>query len=142
MMLRPLQVKVVRIDELIEHEEIDPVHLEELRAEIVSDGYLKKSLAVDYKTMVILDGHHRYNILKGLGCSKVPVSFFDYDSPLILVEPGPLGLSVSKDVVREAGLKRRKLPPKSSYHVVLTDSGKIHLSEFELDVYAPLETLK
>ncbi|MEM2910202.1 MAG: ParB N-terminal domain-containing protein [Nitrososphaerota archaeon] len=142
MTLRPLQVKVVRIDELIEHEEIDPVHLEELKAEILSDGYLRKSLAVDYKTMVILDGHHRYNILKGLGCSKVPVSFFDYDSPLIAVEPGPLGLSVSKDIVRKAGLKRRKLPPKSSYHVVVTDSGKMHLSEFELDVYAPLETLK
>ena len=142
MMLRPLQVKVVSIDALIEHEEIDLVHLEELKAEIISDGYLRKSLAVDYKTMVILDGHHRYNILKRLGCSRVPVSFFDYDSPLIVVEPGPLGLPVSKDIVREAGLKRRKLPPKSTYHMVITDSGRVHLSEFELDVYAPLETLK
>ncbi|MCS7135842.1 MAG: ParB N-terminal domain-containing protein [Nitrososphaerota archaeon] len=142
MMLRPLQVKVVRIDALIEHEEIDPTHLERLKAEILRDGYLKKSLAVDYKTMVILDGHHRYNILKMLGYTKVPVSLFDYDSPLIVVEPGSSGLPVSKDVVREAGLKRRKLPPKSTYHMVVTDSGKVHLSEFELDVYAPLETLK
>ncbi len=142
MILRPIDVKIVKIDSLIEHEEIDLIHLEELKAEILRDGYLRKSLAVDYKTMVILDGHHRYNILKGFGCSKVPVSLFDYDSPLIVVEPGPLGLPVCKDIVREAGLKKRKLPPKSTYHMVVTDSGKVHLSEFELDVYVPLEKLK
>lgn len=141
-MLRPLELRLVRLDELIEHEEIDPLHLERLMAEIVSDGYLKKSLAVDHKTMVILDGHHRYNILKRLGCKRVPVSIFDYDSEYIVVETGDRGIPVSKDVVRSAGLSGKKLPSKSSRHMVITDGGPVHISELEIDVYAPLETLR
>lgn len=137
-----LDIRIVKLDELIEHEEIDPYHLKELMAEILRDGYLRKSLAVDYKTMVILDGHHRYNILKRIGCRRVPVSIFDYDSDKIIVKPSERGIPVSKEIVRRAGLSGNKLPSKSSRHMVLTSNGLVHISELEIDVYASLDELR
>jgi ParB-like chromosome segregation protein Spo0J len=69
---------------LKEHEEIRPEYLEQLKNEILSDGILKMPIAVDKATFIILDGHHRLHALKKIGCKRIPVILFDYQSPEVV----------------------------------------------------------
>ena len=58
---------------LKQHEQIRKRHMRALLRQIKHDGYLNNPLIVDKKTMIILDGHHRYNALKDLGMVSSPV---------------------------------------------------------------------
>ena len=89
----------IEIEELKEHEEIRPDYLEELKNEILSDGILKMPIAVDKKTYIILDGHHRLHALKKIGCQRIPVILFDYQSPEIKVLPHREGEIVTKEMI-------------------------------------------
>jgi len=60
---------------LKQHEQIRKRHVQMLLKQIQHDGYLNNPLIVDKKTMIILDGHHRYNALKSLGMASSPVYF-------------------------------------------------------------------
>ena len=62
-------------------------------------------IAVDYKTGVILDGHHRFAFLKKLGVA--PVLLFDYDV---------VDVNVDKRAVVEAAATGRLMPPKTTWH--------------------------
>ena len=61
------RIAVISLDKLRLHERIDECHLEYLADIIIRDGMIIKPLFVDAKTMIILDGHHIYEILKRLG---------------------------------------------------------------------------
>ena len=60
---------------LKQHEQIRKRHVQMLLKQIQHDGYLNNPLIVDKKTMIILDGHRRYNALKSLGMASSPVYF-------------------------------------------------------------------
>ena len=98
---------------------------------------------MDKNTNVILDGHSRFNCLKLLGCKIVPAYLFDYGVPEISVRPYRTGERITKDDVITAGLTGKKLPPKSSKHMVKLSSGRsIHISSLGREVNIPLENLK
>ncbi len=130
---RKARLAIVPIDKLKPHEKIDERHLECLMDIIVRDGVLIKPLLVDAKTMIILDGHHRYEILKRLGKKYVPVLLVDYDSDIVDVSSWRRDWRVSKELVRKAGLSGKLLPPKTSKHIL-----KIKLP----NVNMPLEKLE
>jgi len=67
---------------------------------------------------VVLDGQHRLAALKALGAKLVPAFLVNYRSPWVKVSSWRPGVRVSKEMVIEAGLSGRKLPPKTSRHVV------------------------
>jgi hypothetical protein len=102
----------------------------------MKDGILKRPIVVDRSTKIILDGHFRFNALKQLGCSKIPVFFVDYDSPHILVEGWRDGETVTKEDVVRAGLTGKKLPPKTSKHML-----SFHISKIAKKVNTPLSDL-
>jgi hypothetical protein len=131
------ETALVDLDELREHEGIEPVHLEKLKNQILKDGILKKPIVVDRSTKIILDGHFRFNALKQLGCSKIPVFFVDYSSPRILVEGWRDGEAVTKKDVIRAGLTGKKLPPKTSKHML-----RLHISEIAKKVNIRLAELE
>ena len=136
-----VKIETIKLTELRPHEEIEPVRLKDLKEEIRSDKILKKPIVVDRETMIILDGHHRYNSFKLLGLSKIPVHFVDYRSNIIKVTGWKDGSRVTKEQVREAGISGRKLSARSSKHVC-EDGGKlVHISEIVTDVNVPLEHL-
>ena len=68
------------------HEEVDPGVLRRLLHEIKDDGALWCPVIVDRESMVVLDGTHRVNALRILGCKYVCVYFVDYSDPEIGVE--------------------------------------------------------
>ena len=69
------QVFVINKDRLRPHERIVKKHVKRLGRLIERDGFIAEPIVVDKRTMIILDGHHRYRILQLLGVSFVPVYF-------------------------------------------------------------------
>lgn len=137
-----IRYNLVEIEKLKEHEEVDPRHLNELREEIESDGVLKKPIVADQNTHIILDGHHRVNALRELGCKKIPVVFVDYWSPNIKVLSWKTGEIIDKETIVENVLNGMKLPPKTTKHLIAVDGKFVHISEIEKDVNISLEELR
>lgn len=124
------------------HEEVDDSRLWGLMLQILRDGFLRKSIAVDANTLVVLDGHHRLKALSALGCSRVPCTLFDYRCNLIEVWSFPGRPRVTKDEVVSAARLGKLFPPRTTRHVVNVGGKYVHISEFEEDVYAPLDSLR
>ncbi len=136
------KVLFVDIEEVKAHEEIRPEYLEELRYQIECDGILKMPIAVDRKTYVILDGHHRLHALKKLGCKRIPVVLVNYRSPKIKVLAWREGEKVTKAEVVRAGLSGRRMQSKTSRHMIQLDGKLEHISAIEWIIDIPLEKLK
>ena len=135
-------LEIVNLRKLKEHEEIEPVYLEKIKKQIQKNGILKRPIIVDKNTKIILDGHFRFNALKQLGYSRIPVFFVDYNSPDILVTAWRDGEIVTKEDVIRSGLTEKKLPPKTSKHMLNSSNHKIHISKIVKKVNVPLEELK
>ncbi len=112
------QIKNIAIKSLKPHEEVCPIHLKSLLAQIQKDRRLKDPIIVDKDTMVILDGHHRYNLLKLLGCNFIPCCLVDYQATEIGVICWREGEKISKKEVLAAGLSGKLLPQKTSRHII------------------------
>jgi hypothetical protein len=116
--------------------------LEELKNEILSDGILKMPIAVDKETYIILDGHHRLHALKKIGCKRIPVILFDYQSPDIEVIPWREDENITKEMIIETALAGGRMPPKTSKHMILIEGELKHISILETVINIPLEKLK
>jgi cysteine synthase/O-phosphoserine sulfhydrylase/cystathionine beta-synthase len=136
------EVQLVELDKLRQHEEVDPAHLKELKEEIKSDKILKFAIVVDKNTNIILDGEHRFNSLKELGCRRIPVVYVDYNSPDIQVQSWRNNLHLTKKDVIEAGLGEKKLPPKTSKHMIKIGDRLLHISAIQKRTDVPLEVLR
>jgi hypothetical protein len=133
---------IIDIENLKIHEMVVERHVVELKAEIIRDGVLKRPIAVDCNTMVVLDGHHRLCALRDLGYRKVPVIFVDYRSSDIQVEGWQVGREVTKESVVRAGISGEKFPPKTSRHLVRLKNEWKHISAIEEPINCPLEILQ
>jgi hypothetical protein len=136
------EVFFFKIEELKEHEEIRPDYLETLKNEILSDGILKMPICVDKKTCIILDGHHRLHALKRLGCKKIPVVLVDYQSPGIKVIPWREGEMITKEKIIDTALSGKRMPSKTSKHMIILEGEWTHISAIEMTIDIPLEKLK
>ena len=108
-----IEAQLVELDKLRQHEEVDPAHLKELKEEIKSDKILKFAIVVDKNTNVILDGEHRFNALKELGCRRIPLVYVDYNSPDIEVQTWRNNPHLTKKDVIEAGLSKKETSTKN-----------------------------
>ena len=111
-------ITLVPIDTLRQHEQILDKNLTRVQHDMVQDGMVKDPIIVDQRTMVILDGHHRYNALKRMGYKYVPVYLVDYSSDHIAVAAWREGEHVTKAEVMRAGLSGNLMPAKTSRHTV------------------------
>ncbi len=80
-----LRLSINGIEELKPHEEVIDEIVERLSKEISADGEVHDPLIVDQHDHIILDGMHRFNALKRLGCRFAPCCLLDYGSPQIKV---------------------------------------------------------
>lgn len=137
-----LEAHLVKLAELKQHEEVDQHHLRELKEEINLDNVLKFAIVADKNTNVILDGEHRFNALKELGCKRIPVVYVDYNSSNIEVQSWKGNVNLTKKDIIEAGLNGKMLPPKTSMHMVRIGNTLSHISAIEKRVDIPLEVLR
>ncbi|MGI6643434.1 MAG: ParB N-terminal domain-containing protein [Bacillota bacterium] len=101
---------------LVPHERVDQERLLLLVREIARDGVLHSPVMVDRSSLVILDGHHRVNALRLLGCHLTPVYLVDYGHPSITVSQWRDDIRVNKETVIKAGLSGNLYPPRASKH--------------------------
>jgi L-serine kinase (ADP) len=108
----------INLTVLKQHEKVDPVHLRELTLQIQIDGFISDPIIVDANTMVILDGHHRFNAARNIGLSRIPVQLVDYGDAAITVTGWKKNVPVSKNEVIRAGLSGNLLESKTSRHSI------------------------
>ena len=112
---------LLEIRKLHGHETTLPALLERLTEEIKRDGYLKRPILVADEHLVVLDGHHRLESLRLLGCRLIPVFLVDYFSDIVKVTTWPTAVvsEVTKDEVIRRGLGDDRFPPKTTRHTVM-----------------------
>jgi hypothetical protein len=119
-----VKIVLLPIDELRPHERGSPMYLELLRREIQRDGVLKYPVVADEKTRVILDGMHRWLVLKSLGYEYLPVLLVDaFMKPAIRVGRRRINRyesdfkgEISVEHVISTGLSGRLMQPRSTRH--------------------------
>jgi hypothetical protein len=124
---------LVPIEKLHAHEAIDPDNLVLRERDIVESGGVVPIVA-DREYMVILNGHHRYNALKKMGCKRVPVYLVDYFSPDVRLELWPESsvCKLNKMDVIKMGLGRGVFPPKTTRHTFKLRFSRERVSLAEL----------
>ena len=84
---------------------------------------LISSVIVCDKSMIIIDGHHRYHALKQFGVRSVPVTFINYDHPNVKAYFDDRLLKSKIIEIVNSGLL---LPAKSSKHVIWDKNKKLY----------------
>ena len=138
-----MTVSVVEVERLRGHERTDEARLKALKAEIESDGMLFRPIVVDEDTNVVLDGHHRLEALRLLGCSRIPVCYVSYVSDRIGVMSMIKGLDITKAKVVQAAMEGEPFPPKTTWHYLNSNSRTLnHISCIQRTVDIPLADLR
>lgn len=113
------KITIIHNHLLKQHERIRKSHLKMLFNQIQSDGFISDPIVVDKNTMIILDGHHRFNVIKLLGLTLSPVFLVDYKNKKIKVTSWRKGgEKVTKKLVVRAGLSGKLLKYKTSKHFI------------------------
>src|SRR2546428_13595482 len=110
---------VAELRRLHGHERIRPALLKELTDLIRRDGFLKRPVLVADRDFVILDGHHRVEAVRSLGCTKIPAYLVDYESDIVSLGPWPEapGAVVSKEEAIRRGLTKDLFLPKPTRRI-------------------------
>ena len=116
----PVPCELIEVRRLHAHEQVEPDLLERTIEEIKRDGYLKKPILVAQDDYVILDGHHRFEALRELGCQRIPCYLIDYFSDAVQLGLWPEATvrDVTKEEVVRRGLAGELFPPKTTRHIV------------------------
>ena len=70
---------------------------------------------------LIIDGHHRYNALKELGLSKIPVTKINYKSKKIKTSKKN---DICKNLIIKKAVSKDLFKPKSTRHLILCERQK------------------
>ncbi len=111
----------IPLDKIKSHEE----HISERKTKLMeylngNDYFVLPSMILDSANFVVLDGHHRLNILKELGKKEEFVLLVNYNSEAIIPHETN---NVTKKEIIEAGTSGKLLPAKSSKHVFVDSDG-------------------
>jgi L-serine kinase (ADP) len=103
--------------DLLAHEQVVEPRVQELVKLLQREKVVRLAIVADQATLVVLDGHHRLEALRRLGCKRVPAMLVDYQAPDIRVgtwRPGEV--APTKDEVVLQAKAGKLYPPKSTRH--------------------------
>ena len=114
---------LVDVDLIFPHEKIIEKNTSTISNFLKSfnDHIVLSSILCCSKSMVIIDGHHRYFSLKKLGFKKIPVAKLDYFSNDIKTS---IDQKYSKDQIIEHGINGDLMEPKSTSHIIYCSKTK------------------
>lgn len=137
-----IRFALVPARDLKTHETAEPDRVKRVLKQIKTSKVVKKAIAVDQESMVVLDGVHRLSALRELGCARVPAWLIDYSDDDVLVFTRDRKSHIPKEDVIKAAVRGPKYPPKSTRHLVRKEDGTlVHISSLEKDVTVPLASL-
>jgi len=112
--------EILDIRVLKAHEQLQAPLLAKVMGAIRADGQINIPILVEREHHVILDGHHRFEALRRLGCRKAPAYVVDYYSEEIGLTTWPESAikHVTKDEVIAHGLRGELFPPKTTRHLL------------------------
>ena len=120
-------MKYINISLLHPHEHINIEKLEIIIDIIkLNNNIVFRPIIVDSSSLVVLDWHHRLYAAKKLWINKIPVILIDYYSNNIILEADNL---ITKKYVIETALNWKLLLAKSTFHYIIKDWNKLHISE-------------
>merc|ERR1711924_406358 len=90
------------------------------------------AIVVDAATWMVVDGHHRLSALKALGRTKVPCLLINYDHPALVLNSRD-GMT-KQQLTKQAVGRKALLPPKSTRHLVVDQSG----AKAPIEVLSPM----
>lgn len=131
-------VRLVPLEWLKPHEEINPRARDKLLDMTQRWGGFTKPLIVDERTGAILDGHHRHSVAVLLDLKRVPALCVDYlndEGISVDVWPGCGREGLTKQEVIDMSLSPSLFPPKTSRHTIADDTPPIFFSLERLSVY-------
>ena len=99
------------------HERIRLHRLVGVLFELLSRKTFVHPVIIDASTNVILDGHHRCKVAQLLGLAAIPCICVPYqEDNRIHLYPRRKAVPVTKKSVIEAGLSKKRFPPKTTRH--------------------------
>lgn len=127
---------LLALNDIAIHEEHDPDYADQLCLDMLSSAHFTTPVLVDRTSLILLDGHHRFNVLamhlRGL---LIPAVLIDYDDDdLISVGSWRADFPVNRNVVRHAALHQKLLPKKTSRHTISFDVGLVSVPLSQLGV--------
>lgn len=116
-------IELIDIEKVLPHEKIISKKSSNLSSFLKSfDEYIIiSSILCCSKSMIIIDGHHRYFTLKKMGFKKIPVTKIDYLSSQIKTG---ITEKYSKKEIIEKALNRELMEPKSTSHKIYCAKSK------------------
>lgn len=129
-----MRYEVIPLESLRHHENFIEDNVRSLAYEIRSVATFTTPVCVDEKYRIILDGHHRAEALKRIGCRRVPAYLFPYPSEEVSVTTwSECGHErITEQEIIEAALAGRKFLPKTSKHTFRVERPKISVELAEL----------
>jgi hypothetical protein len=132
-------IELIDITKVVPHEKIINKKSSTLTSFLKSfkDYIIISSILCCSKSMVIIDGHHRYFTLKKLGFKKIPVTKLDYQSTQIKTS---ITEAYTKQEIIEKACGGELIEPKSTSHLIYCNKSKrwepimLLSSLFKLDV--------
>jgi ParB-like chromosome segregation protein Spo0J len=114
-----MEISLVDVNKLNEHEEIDQDNLIKVKETITRTGFFKEPIIVDKENMIVLDGHHRLNMCKQLGLKRIPCMLVDYiKDKKIRVESRRKDFIITKQAVVEKAKSKTLFPNKTTRHFI------------------------
>jgi hypothetical protein len=132
-------IELIDITKVVPHEKIISKKSSTLSSFLKSfnDYIIISSILCCSKSMVIIDGHHRYFTLKKLGFKKIPVTKIDYESSQI--KTGITEVFTKEEIIEKA-CRGELMEPKSTSHLIYCNKSKrwepimLLSSLFKLDI--------
>ncbi|MCS7104919.1 MAG: hypothetical protein NZ954_05065 [Thermofilaceae archaeon] len=99
-----LEITVSRVEDLHPHEEVIPSHLEHLIRAFKDSLYQRNPVIVDSSSNIVLDGTHRWAVMRALNYEWIATCNIDYCDPLVELDswsrlfrpPRDINLDLSK----------------------------------------------
>ncbi len=129
-----MRYEVIPLSDLRPHEEFTEDSVRSLAYKIRRAARFTTPVCVDEEYRIILDGHHRAEALKRIGCRLVPAYLFPYPSNEVSVTiwPGCGRESITEQEIINAARAGRKFPSKTSRHIFHTALKEVEVMLAEL----------
>lgn len=118
---------LIDVSQIVETEDHIPERVEWLLEKINSEKVWRIPIILERNTLAVMDGHHRLNVAKRLGLSRVPAILLNYHDDNIVVTSWRDEVYIDKEVVIEYISRRKKFPYKTTKHIITPHPEEIEI---------------